>query len=519
MNTPDSLERVRESDGFSNALGVLRSRWLLLVGVVAVCLVVAVVRHERAAKSYVATSIVAFQSATLPDAALQVTPVISSDPQRAADTEVLIAHSPQVAEGVRKELRTTESARELLKAVTVEAAANAEVLNIVATTGSPRYSANLANAFANQYIAFKVTAQVASIEAAERQLQRQLAALPAGSAARGALEQSQQRLAGLRAVAGGGASIIGIAKPPVAPAGMSLTTTALVGIVIGLAVAFAIVFLLESLDRRLKTIEDFEGEYRLSALTGVPQSSFGPKRTIERESLLEPYRILRSALDFSAVTRRLDTLLVTSAISGEGKTTVTVDLAHVEALAGRRVVLVELDLRQPTLAAHFGLKQSEGITTALVRGEDAAGLLVQPLSGLPNFSVLPAGRLPPNPAELLGSPHLDEILTELASDETMVILDAPPLNPVADAQVLLNSSAVHAVMIVARANKTTREEVRRARAILDRHIVDPVGLVVTGLRDSGRYGYDSYQPSPSKHPLHDALSRPADGLMHRRQAT
>jgi capsular exopolysaccharide synthesis family protein len=228
---------------------------------------------------------------------------------------------------------------------------------------------------------------------------------------------------------------------------------------------------------------------------------------------------LRSALDFSAVTRQLDTLLVTSAISGEGKTTVAVDLAQAEALTGRHVVLVELDLRQPTLAAHFGLRPSEGITTALARGDGAAGLLVQPISRLPNLSVLPAGRLPPNPAELLGSPRLEEILTELAGDNIMVILDAPPLNPVADAQILLNNVAIHAVVIVARANKTTREATRRARAILDRHTVDPVGLVVTGLRDAGRYGYDSYQASVPKLAGHNSLSRPASGLIHRRQAT
>ena len=122
-----------------------------------------------------------------------------------------------MAEGVRKQLHVSASAKELLELVKVEAAANADVLNIVATTGDPHYSARLANAFATQYIAFKAAAQVASIEEAQHQLQQQIAGLPAGSAARLSLEQSQQRLGGLRAVAGGGANVISLATPPTAP--------------------------------------------------------------------------------------------------------------------------------------------------------------------------------------------------------------------------------------------------------------------------------------------------------------
>jgi capsular exopolysaccharide synthesis family protein len=188
----------------------------------------------------------------------------------------------------------------------------------------------------------------------------------------------------------------------------------------------------------------------------------------------------------------MDSLLITSALPGEGKTTVSVDLAQTIALTKRRVVLLELDLRMPTFARHFGLDPRRGLTTALLRGESPADLLVEPLPELPNFSVLPSGPLPHNPAELLASPVIGEIIGELGSGEAMVIVDAPPLNPVADAQILLNSSAIQATLLVARLNKTTRDETRRARSILDRHMVEPIGLVVTGMRDGGRYSYSAY---------------------------
>src|SRR6267143_685320 len=122
VSFPERLDAVRESDSLAGTLLALRRRWLLIVGVVAACLVVAVVRHEQASKTYKATASVAFQGETLPDAALQVSQGGSSEPQRAADTEVLIAHSSQVAEGVRRELKSPESAKELLELVTVEAA-------------------------------------------------------------------------------------------------------------------------------------------------------------------------------------------------------------------------------------------------------------------------------------------------------------------------------------------------------------------------------------------------------------
>jgi capsular exopolysaccharide synthesis family protein len=492
MSELGQLSGRGESDALANVLGVLRRRWMVIAGVVIACVAVAVVKHAKTAKTYKATASVSFQAGTLSDAALQVSPSGGGEPQREADTQVLVAHSREVAEGVRRQLHLSVPASELLDQVKVEAAPNANVLNVVATTHDPRLSARLANAFAEQFISFRATSELAGIATAQSKLQQQIGELPPGSPARSALTQSLQRLGELRAVAGGGANIIGRASPPSAPSGLGTGATAAIGLLIGLAIAFSLVFLLESLDRRIKSIEEFEREYRLPALSAVPQSAFRYHRAVARKDLLEPYRILRSALDFAAVTRQLDTLLITSAVSSEGKTTVAVDLAHAVALTGRRTVLVELDLRRPTIADHFGLDGRRGLTTALTGGSSPGELLVEPISSLPNLSVLTSGRLPQNPSELLGSSQIADIIAELNAPDGIVIVDAPPLNPVADTQVLLNNAAIHASIVVARVNQTTRDEVRRARAILDRHMVEPIGIVVTGLRDAGRYGYSSY---------------------------
>jgi tyrosine-protein kinase len=511
MSAAEGLARVREGNNLSLALEVLRRRWIVVVAAIVICTGFAALEQKHSAKTYKATASVAFQSSTLSESALGVGSSGSSEPQREADTQVTIAHSPEVATAVKAKLGGRVSVQQLLSEVSVEAAPNADVLEITAQTGSPAYSAQLANLFATQYIEFRRNVQLASIDEARRQFQKQLAALPAGSPEAPALQSSLQRLTQLSAVVGADATIVGRAMPPSSPANMKLSTALVIGLLVGLGLAFTLVFVLESLDRSVKTVEEFEREYRASALTVVPQSNMRPARANERSELLEPYRILRSALEFAAVARPVDTLLVTSAMPGEGKTTVSVDLAHAVALTHRRVVLIELDLRMPTFARHFGLSTRSGLTAALLGEKSPSELLVKPLPELPNLSVLPAGRLPHNPSELIASSILPDIIFDLAEEDVMVIVDAPPLNPVADTQTLLASSTLDATLLVARLDNTDRREVRRARAILDRHMVDPLGLVITGARDAKPYVYVAQEetlPPPSERTADNGRRRP-----------
>lgn len=511
MSTTDRFETSRAGVTLVAARDALRRRWIIAVAILIAAVAILVVRHEGAAKSYNATASVAFQNGTLAETALGFAPA-GTEPQREANTEVLIAHSSEVASAVQRQLHTSVPAHELLKEVQVEVAPSADVLNITASSGEPAMAARLANAFGEQYIAFRARSELEGLSAHEQKLRQQLEALPRGAGEREGLRQSLQRLGELRAIAGGGANIIGRASVPSAPAGTTLSTTVIVGVLVGAAVAFLAIFLLESLDKRVRSVEECERDYRLPALSGVPQSAFRKRRADQRADSLEPYRILRSALEFSAVTRRLDAVMVTSAVSGEGKTTVAVDLAHAIALAGRRTVLVELDLRRPTLAEHFKLDGRHGLTSAIVGESPVSELLHEPLRSAPNLLVLPAGRLPHNPSELLGSSRVREIISELSKGDTMVLVDAPPLNPVADAQVLLNNDAIGGVIVVARIGHVTRDDVRMARAILSRHVVEPLGLVVTGVRSASGYGYGGTygvaQGSVDEVP--SSLSRPAD---------
>ena len=491
MSTLENTAGTIRGESLSDVLGALRRRWKLVVAIVVLCVAVGVVRHERTTKAYKATATVTFGQSALAQALLQIGNTGSGDPQVDAATNQLVAQSPAVAAAAAKALSANVPASELLSDISVSVVDNANVLAIEATSGDPAYAARLANAFANAYLSFEASSEVAQINAAQTELEQQINALPAGSADRVNLQASLQRLDELRAAAGGGSGqLIGAATPPSAPTGTSLTSTIIISALIGLALAFSIVVLLESRDQRIRTISGFEHEYGLPALAAIPQSAFEKVDASNRKENLEPFRILRSALDFVAATRPLRSLLVTSASAEEGKTTVAVNLARAYALTGRPVVLVELDLRQPSFSRHFRLSSSEGVTTVLIGRAAARDLMIEPL--LNYLDVLPAGRIPPNPAELLSSPMLTDLLNELITAEGIVIIDAPPLNPVADAQALLSNPSIDAAIVVARAGRTTADEVRRARTILERHGDRPVGLVVTGTRKAEGYGHASY---------------------------
>lgn len=503
MSAQDGTERLRERASKPAAvIAALRRRWMVVLGGALLGAIIAVGLQLQAPKSYSASSNVAFQSATLLQAGFGVQSGSSGEAQRELNTEALTARSPEVAREVAKGLGGATSAglhgapsaapSRLAAEIRTEAVPSANVLRITATTNHPAESARLANAFAEQYVGVRAHLQLAAIEGVTRRLTAQLLTLPASSPERVTLGQSLQRLNALRAFAGDGTHVVTLATPPASPSGLSTLAAGAIGAVAGLAATLALVFLLESLDRRVKTVEDLEREYGLPALAAIPHFALDSRSAGQRKELLEPQRILRTAIDFAAVTRELDTILVTSAAVGEGKTTVAVDLAHAMALTGRSVVLVELDLRHPTFASQFDLNTREGLTLALTRGSDIQELVVEPFPELPNLAVLFSGPLPPNPSELIGSTKIAELIGALAWDRDMVIIDSPPLNPVADAQILLDNPAIHAVLMVARAGRATREDVRRARGILDRHMAEPLGLVVTGVRDASRYGYDSY---------------------------
>jgi succinoglycan biosynthesis transport protein ExoP len=524
--TPDlRFEPERERDSVGYALGVLRRRWLVVVAAVVACVVAGlVITGVDSTKRYESSARVLFGTSALSESAFQVDR-FSDDPEREAATNVLLAGSEAVAAEVRKRLGLTTSSTDLLDKVEIEAEQNANVLQITATDESPRQAAAIANAFATEFVAFRARGDRQSIDDAERDLQQQLSELPIDAPERQDVRESLQRLASLRALANGDARVIARAEVPQDPANLGLIEVVALAGIIGLALGLVGALVVESMDKRITDVASFEREYRLRALAVVPQKAFRRHGLRSGSDDLEPFRILRTAVDFARVTRPVRTVMVTSAVRGEGKTSVAIGLAQAIALSGRPVILVELDLRHPSLARTFGMADQGGVTNALL-GTEPNDLLQRPLRELPDLEVLAAGVLPPNPAELLEAPALDVMLRSLLQDgKKTLVIDAAPLLPVADAQILLNKPAVDASVVVARQGVTTRDHARRARLVLDGHAAAPIGLVVCGhtARDAYGYGYgEIWQPgstqpdAPAEEPIAPIRpgARPAPVAQH-----
>jgi non-specific protein-tyrosine kinase len=199
----------------------------------------------------------------------------------------------------------------------------------------------------------------------------------------------------------------------------------------------------------------------------------------------EAYRTLRTNILFSSLDRPLHTILATSSAPNEGKSTTLANLAVTMAEAEQRVLLVDCDLRRPSLHAIFGLPNEHGLTSALLEQAETA-LPVQSTS-VPGLRLLPSGPLPPRPADLLGSRRMGALIERLRREADIVLFDTPPVVAVTDAAVL--APRVDGVLLVLHAGQTRRDRAREARQILDKVKANVVGVVLNGAKLERGYTY------------------------------
>ena len=504
---------ARRTSAAARFLRVVRERWWIIALTTVVCLAVALIVSLTQTTKYDASATLLFRNPGF-SSALFGSSVFepSLDPARESTTNLQLVESRGIARAVKEELGLSTTPSDLLDQITVEERTNSDVVDIIVRDKSAEQAAQIAGAFADQYVLFRQEADRRKIADAEDLIRNRLEGLPADATAeRTELQNALQKLIALEAVQTGNAEVIDRPQVPEAAAVPQTKRDLAVALIVGLGLGMLIAFLLDIVDRRVKSSDEFEELYRVPALVTVPQAAFATTRQSEEGAAFEPFRILYSSLNFLAVSGPLQTVMVTSAIAEEGKTSIAVNLARAIALSGNSVALVEADLRRPSFRRHFEAGTTPaGLTNALV-GDEAPNDLVRyvPPSGLHDIDaelpltdspadihglvgVLQSGPIPPNSAELLRSGRMAEVLEGLRADHDYVVVDAPPLLPVADAQVLLAHAFVDACLVAARVYRTNRDQARRARAILDQARVDRIGLVVTGVRESpGGYEYYS----------------------------
>jgi capsular exopolysaccharide synthesis family protein len=419
-----------------------------------------------------------------------------------------IVTTRQITAPVAKQLRLRITPEELASRITADVPLKTVLIDITVRDTAPRRAARIANAVAKRF-----SSVVEQLETPKR---------PVPST----LPEARDRTEDAAPV------------PPVSPVSLGVTEEAVAptsptsprplpnlaaGVVGGLLFAAGLVALRETLDTTFKTSEALGAFLALPGLGTIPYDRNAPRQPLVsadgHSKRAEAFRKLRTNLQFSQVDDPPRIIVVTSSVPGEGKTNIAMNLARSLAETGVSTCLVDGDLRRPCVAPAFGLIQDGGLTTVLI-GQARIEDVMQQVDG--GLSVLASGAVPPNPAELLASARMEEVLRELADMYDIVIVDTAPLLPVADTVGLASFS--QGALLVVRAGRTNRDQVRTAAESLERVGARVLGTVfsMAPVPKGGRYGrYGAYGqygelPAPRMSATPEAtaasaVTRPTDG--------
>jgi len=320
--------------------------------------------------------------------------------------------------------------------------------------------------------------------------------------------------------------IVDVARIPTAPSGPNLLRNLAFALALGLSTGIGLAFLLESMDNTVRTPEQAQAISALPSLGMIPLGSrstrelgsrqkltlASSKEAVElvtqsrpRSQMAESYRALRTSLLLTFAGGPPKVILITSALPEEGKTTTSVNSAIVLAQKGTRVLLIDADLRRPSIHKTLGMGPRIGLSNVLT-GTATLQSAIIPSTILPDLFILPAGTPPPNPAELLASTKMKNVLEELRKQYDHIVIDSPPTLSVTDAVVM--STSADAVVLVIRSGHTTKPALRRARDILLQVNARVCGVLVNAVDLSspdyyyhyeyqGKYGRDYYQEDAS----------------------
>jgi len=309
------------------------------------------------------------------------------------------------------------------------------------------------------------------------------------------------------------------AATPSEPIRPKKATNIMLSIALALCLGVVMAFLQEYLDDRINSPEDADRAAHLPLLGHVPAIPEREPTVVTnlpaRSHVAEAYRTLRSSIGFAAVDGSLNTLMITSASKGEGKTVTSLNLAIAMALDGKQVILVDADLRRPSVHKRLNLPQGPGLTDVLVGQREPAEVLnATEVAGL---RVMSAGPIPPNPAELLNSQPMDRIIEQLREMADVVIFDSAPCIPVSDSIVL--ASKVDGVVLVVHAGETKKAAIKHTREMLDRARARTIGLVFNRVpqRKGGYYYYYYYYYGGYYEETADEEGRAKKGRRRRQQ--
>lgn len=437
----------------SDYIRILRKNWLVIL--VSVCLGLGITA------AYTFTRTPMFESTSVIFVSTQAGGTVaelqqgSNFTQARMNTYVGLVTTPSVLEPVIDDLGLNEAPADLASRVRASAAVNSTLIDIVVADASATQAATLANA-----IGASLSTVVPKLE-------------PESGDGSSAIRLSQ----------------VSEARPSARPASPNTVLNLALGFIVGAAAGLGLAFLRTSLDNRVRNPRDAE---QITGAPAIGAIAFDAKAR-ERPLIVhadplspraESFRALRTNLQFLDMGGRAS-FVITSSIPSEGKTTTTINLAIALADAGRRVALIDTDLRKPKVAEYLNIEGGAGLTDVLI-GRANVNDVMMPWGGR-SLHVLAAGKIPPNPSELLGSHQMSTLLATLESEFDVVLCDAPPLLPVTDAAIL--ARATSGALMVISAGRTTKHQLAGATEAISAVGAKLAGFVMSMVPTRGPDSY------------------------------
>jgi polysaccharide biosynthesis transport protein len=445
----------------------------------------------------------------------------NSDPVRFFQTQADLARQPELfQQAVRSAHVSGVTPGQLAGSSSVSPSSNADLLNFSVQDGKPDVAVALVNAYAKEFTKYEPAQNVAALNTALKTVDGKIAGLRAQGITSGPvfdqLKERESQLAAALAIGGG--AIPKVVQPATGASKVKPRPkrNALLGLALGAILGIGLAFLREALDRRVWSEEAIESILALPLLGRLPRPPREFRRTNELVMVSEPgrpaaeaFRKLRTNLEFANLDRDHRTIMVSSSVEQEGKSTTVGNLGVALARGGRRVAIVDLDLRRPLMHRFFRVGAVPGVTDvvggratlgdaireipigdqrsqSLLARHAASGNGVAPSTG-PTLSLLPAGSARFDPGEFILDEGLYAVLGEMRKDWDIVLIDAPPMSVVGDALSL--SAGVDAIIVVAKLGLVHPGMLQELSRLLEASPTDKLGFIVTGAEHGPVYGY------------------------------
>lgn len=488
-------------------LGIVRRRAPVVIVCVLVAVGAALTYSLASQKQYTATAALVFNSTPLSQQIAGLQPSSNNNTPSQQDTNLQLLKLGNMAQEAARRVGHGLTKNDVINSLAISPTGDTTIVNVASTLPSAALATQVANTYARIFVNQQENGDHQYYQSALATLERQIANLPRAEAkgAQGlSLQNRAQSLATLAQIRTGTVSLAQAATVPTSPSSPAVKRNVIIAGLLGLLLGAGLGLLMERLDQNIRDPSELEGTYGLPLLGLIPfdpalrRDDHGSQVEQPPSAVADAFQFIRARLKYFNVDRDVHTVAIVSSEPEDGKTTIAHWLANAAARMGSRVLLIETDLRRPTVAQEIGLNTGPGLADILIGGkavDDATQSVVLHAASVSNdnerlLDVIVAGGMPPNPAEMLESRAMADVLKRAKATYDFVVIDTPPLGTVSDALPLVR--AVDGVVIVAQMGRSRRDTAQRLKSTLASVDAPLLGVIANRVRsrDIGySYGY------------------------------